>query len=82
MHELGIANSVIEAVQAEAAARAGSVPVKVGVRIGEFAGVDPDALAFGFEALTAGTELRNLKLEIERAAGEELDLVYVELEES
>jgi len=81
MHEVGIAHSVIEAVQAEAAARVGSVPVKVMVRVGAFAGVDPDALAFGFEALTAGTEWGNLKLEIERAAGDELDLIYVELEE-
>jgi len=81
MHELGIANSVIEAVQAETAARPGAVALKVGVRVGELSGVQPDALAFGFEALTAGTELWNLKLVIERAGGEDLDLIYVELEE-
>ena len=82
MHELGIANSVIEAVRGETAARPGMMALKVGVRVGELSGVEPDALAFGFEALTAGTDLRNLKLEIERADGEELDLIYVELEEA
>ena len=81
MHELGIANSVLEAVQAETARRPGAVAVKVGVRVGRLAGVDPDALAFGFEALTAGTEWRDLKLAIEDASGDELDLMYVELEE-
>ena len=65
MHEVGIANSVLEAVQAEAARRPGAVVRKVGVTVGELAGVDPDALAFSFEALTSGTEWRHLVLEIE-----------------
>ena len=64
MHELGIAQSVLEVVQAEAAKR-NSKPVKVGLRIGELSAIDPDALRFSFEALTAETELRNLELEIE-----------------
>ena len=64
MHELGIAQSVLEAVQAEAAKRH-SNPVKVGLRIGELSAIDPDALRFSFEALTCGTELQGLELEIE-----------------
>jgi len=114
MHEVAIANSVLEAVQAAASLRPGAVPVKVGVRVGELAGIDPDALAFGFEALTAGTRWQSLTLEIEtrprehRCAvcgatfrvvdytfvcpacgglgtecigGDELELVYLEMEE-
>jgi hydrogenase nickel incorporation protein HypA/HybF len=65
MHELGIANSVLEAVKTEAAQHPGSMPVKVGLRIGELAGVDPDALAFSFQALTSGTPWERLALEIE-----------------
>ena len=65
MHELGIANSVIEAVQAEAARHPGAVVRKVAVTVGELSGVNPDALAFGFEALTAGTEWQHLVLEIQ-----------------
>jgi len=65
MHELGIANSVLDAVRAEAGRHPGAVPVKVGLRIGELAGVDPGALTFGFQAITAGTPWENLALEIE-----------------
>jgi hydrogenase nickel incorporation protein HypA/HybF len=64
MHELGIAQSVLEAVQAEAAKRS-SKPVKVGLRIGELSAIDPEALRFSFEALTCGTDLQGLQLEIE-----------------
>ena len=64
MHELGIAQSVLEAVQAEAAKR-NTKPVKVGLRVGELSAIDPDALRFSFEALTCETELQGLQLEIE-----------------
>ncbi|MBS1853827.1 MAG: hydrogenase maturation nickel metallochaperone HypA [Acidobacteria bacterium] len=65
MHELSIADSVLEAVRAEAGRHPGAVPVKIGLRIGELAGVDPDALTFGFQALTAGTPWNGLAIEIE-----------------
>ena len=65
MHELGIAQSVLDAVQAEAAKREGARPVKVGLRIGELSAIDPDALRFSFEALTRETDLEGLQLEIE-----------------
>ena len=64
MHELGIAQSVLDAVQAEAATR-NSKPVKVGLRIGELSAIDPDALRFSFEALAAETDLQGLTLDIE-----------------
>lgn len=65
MHELGIANSVLEAAQAEARRHPGARPIKVGVRVGELAGVDADALAFSFEALTRGTEWERVALDVE-----------------
>jgi hydrogenase nickel incorporation protein HypA/HybF len=65
MHELGIANAVIEAVKAEAAKRPESHPTKVGVRIGELSGVDEGALRFSFDAIIRGTELDGLQLQIE-----------------
>jgi hydrogenase nickel incorporation protein HypA/HybF len=115
MHELGIANSVLEAVQAETARHPGAVALKVGIRVGDLSGIDPDSLAFGFEAITAGTEWQNLKLEIETkrrehrckdcgitfrvvdydficpgcgglrsecVGGDELEILYLEMEES
>ena len=65
MHEMGIANSVLEAVRVEAARHQGSYPRRVGVRIGELAAVDPSALEFCFDALTRETDLESLQLEIE-----------------
>src|SRR5690348_5909902 len=65
MHELGIAQSVLETVQAECGKRKGATPVKIGLRIGELSAIDPDALRFSFEALTRETELDGLELEIE-----------------
>ena len=64
MHEMGIANSVLDAVRAETARFPGGHVFKVGVRIGELAGVNPDALSFCFEVLVRGTELEPLELEI------------------
>ncbi len=65
MHELGIATAILETVRAEAERRPGTRVLKVGVRVGELAGVDADALSFSFESLVAGTDLAPLKLEIE-----------------
>jgi len=68
MHEIGIANSVLDAVRAERRRFPARHIYKVGVRIGELAGVDPDAMSFCFEALVRGTELEPLALEIEFCA--------------
>ena len=68
MHELGIASSILEGVDAEVRRRPGVRPLKVGVRVGELAGLDPDALRFAFEALTIDTPLAGLQLDIEYRA--------------
>jgi len=65
MHEMGIANSVLEAVRTEMGLHPGTYPCKVGVRIGEIAAIDQDALRFCFEAITRETDLESLELVIE-----------------
>jgi hydrogenase nickel incorporation protein HypA/HybF len=65
MHEIGIAESVLDAVRAEAQRLAGSHVYKVAVRVGEWSGVSPDSLSFCFESLVKGTEMEPLTLEIE-----------------
>jgi len=65
MHEVAIANEVIEAVQAEAGRRPGVRLSRIGIRLGELAGVSPDALSFCFEVLTGGTTLAGVILDIE-----------------
>ena len=115
MHELSIANSILEAARAEAARRPGARLLKVGVRVGELSGVEPDALSFSFEALVRGSDLEPLVLEIETCprrqrctvcgrifrvvdfnldcpdcgalesrciSGDELEMVYLEVEEA
>jgi hydrogenase nickel incorporation protein HypA/HybF len=115
MHELSIANSILDAVRKERERLNGARITKVGVRVGELAGVDPEALSFGFEVLVNDTELAPLALEIELTSrrhecpkckrvftvveyrvdcpacgstetrcigGDELELAYLEVEES
>jgi len=65
MHEMGIANSVLEAVRTETRRYPGSYPCKVGVRVGEMAAIDQDALRFCFEAIIQETDLASLELAIE-----------------
>ncbi len=115
MHELSIAQSIIDRVGREMQRHPGARASAVGVKVGEVSGVDRDALAFGFEMLVKDTEWQRLKLEIEYCArrhrcpecarefavkdfttacpgcgnaatvlvsGEELDIGYIEVEDS
>ena len=65
MHELGIASSILESVQSAARRNPGAHITKVGVKIGELAGVDIDALQFGFECMVKDTEWEQLVLDVE-----------------
>jgi len=81
MHEMGIANSVLEAVRVEVTRRPGARATKVGLRLGEWAGVDAESLRFCLEVLVKDTELEPLALDIDfRPRGSELDIAYLELE--
>ena len=66
MHELGIASSILDTVEAEAKKRPGAQFKEIGLRIGEVAGVDVDALTFGWEAITKDTKWEQVKLTIEQ----------------
>ncbi|MGQ0719993.1 MAG: hydrogenase maturation nickel metallochaperone HypA/HybF [Candidatus Eiseniibacteriota bacterium] len=65
MHELAIAESILDSVRMTGRRSAGR-PTGVGVRVGEVSGVAEPALRFAFDALVKGTELEDLFLEIER----------------
>ena len=80
MHEVTVAAGILDAVRAEIAAQKPARAIKVGVRIGEMAGIDPESLAFCFEALVKGTDVEPLQLEIERGSTDELEFCYLELE--
>ena len=82
MHELSIAQEVLDRVAREMRRHPGARPRAVGVKVGEISGVDRDALAFGFEALVKDSEWQPLALEIEycprrhrcRACGREFNV--------
>lgn len=87
MHEMGIAASVLEAVGKELERYPGRRAVKVGLRIGEFAGVDTESLRFCFEVISKSSNLAPIELDAQWCkagngrTGEELDLSYLELED-
>jgi len=62
MHELSIAQAIVDIAQRHAAGRRVH---RVGVRVGHLRQVVPDALQFAFELLVAGTELDGAELDIE-----------------
>lgn len=65
MHELSIADAILDTVRSEAGRRPGAHVAKVCVRVGALSGVVPEALSFGFECLVKGTDLEPLTLVIE-----------------
>jgi hydrogenase nickel incorporation protein HypA/HybF len=65
VHELAIANSILEAVRIELTRHPGRYATRVGVRIGELTAVDQESLRFCFEAIILETDFDCLKLEIE-----------------
>lgn len=65
MHEMGIASSILEAVATEVQRHPGTRAVRVGVRIGALAAIDPEALRFCFDAIVQDTDQSDLLLEIE-----------------
>jgi hydrogenase nickel incorporation protein HypA/HybF len=65
LHEIGIASSILQTVDAEARRRPASQIMAVGLRIGELSNVDKDALTFAFDALTRNSPWETLKFEIE-----------------
>jgi hydrogenase nickel incorporation protein HypA/HybF len=65
VHELSIAESLIEQVEAAVRADGAARVTVVRLRIGALAAVDADALRFGFDVAAAGTLLEGAALEID-----------------
>ena len=65
MHELGIAQSIVDSVRQEAERHGGGRVSRIGLRIGELSGVNADALRFSFQVTVQDTELTRAELDIE-----------------
>ena len=68
MHELSIAENLIEAAEYAARAAGASAVVRIRLQLGEWAGVDAQALRFGFDVLAQETLLDGACFEIEEIA--------------
>ncbi len=62
MHEMSIAQSLIEIIQEEMARHHARVLRSVRLHVGEMSAVVPDSLSFCFEVITAGTQLEGARL--------------------
>lgn len=69
MHEMAIAESMVEIVESQARAAGAAKVLVVRVDIGALSHVEPEALAFCFEAVTAGGLAAGARLDIERSPG-------------
>jgi hydrogenase nickel incorporation protein HypA/HybF len=65
MHELSVAQSIVEIIQQHVPQSEWQRVAAVRCKIGASAGVVPDSLMFSFQALTAESFLNHAKLEIE-----------------
>jgi hydrogenase nickel incorporation protein HypA/HybF len=65
MHELAIAQSLLEIVEHEARPYEGARVKRIFLRIGKLSAVVPDALRFAFDAITHGGMVEGAALEIE-----------------
>jgi len=66
MHELSIAQNILEIVQEYVSAEHSAEVQAVKVRVGELSGVVAESLEFCFSAMVGGTALKNAVLKIER----------------
>ncbi len=64
MHEMSIVSSVLDAAREEQRRHPASRVTKIGLRIGEWSGVDRDSIRFCFDALVS-SEIHPPELEIE-----------------
>lgn len=64
MHELSIAQDILEIIRQNVPSEEIDQIELVSIKIGEFAGVVADSLQFSFMAITSGTELDQVKLDI------------------
>ena len=62
MHEMSIAQSLIEVIKEEMQKHDAKALRSVRLNIGEMTAVVPDALSFCFEVATTGTELEGVRL--------------------
>ena len=80
MHELSIAVQIIEIAEDELVRHGGDRVRSIHLQLGALSGVAKEALQFSFGIACEGTTAEGASLVIEDAAGQELDVVRMEIE--
>jgi hydrogenase nickel incorporation protein HypA/HybF len=70
MHELAIAQNIVEIIQQSVPKTQVSAVKVVNMKVGKLAGVVPDSLEFCFTAIVSDTELQGARLHIEQVSTE------------
>ncbi len=70
MHEMSLAEGIVDIIEEEALRRGFARVLQVRVAVGELGGVEPDALQFCFDAVCRGTLAEGARLCIERVGGQ------------
>ena len=65
MHEMMVAESLLEAISAEAEKQNNAKPVNARISCGTLNAINDEVLCFAFEAIIKGTLCEGMKLEIE-----------------
>ena len=66
MHEMSLCESVLRIIESEAPVQGFSRVTRVCLEIGHLAGVEVEAMRFGFDVVTAGSLAAGARLDIER----------------
>ncbi|KAA0684182.1 hydrogenase maturation nickel metallochaperone HypA [Roseomonas genomospecies 6] len=70
MHELALSQGIIDVIRDQAAAQGFTRVKTVRLVIGALSHVEPEAIAFGFDAVSRGTIAEGAVLDIERPPGQ------------
>ncbi len=66
MHELSVADSIVDIIKQNVGKEQLSRVRSVFLKVGTFSGIVPDSLEFAYQAITASTDLEHSALVIER----------------
>jgi hydrogenase nickel incorporation protein HypA/HybF len=79
VHELSIAESLVDVLAEEAARHGAGKILSVRIRVGRLSGIVGDALCFSFDVAAQGTVAEGAQLVIEDAEGREMEVVAMEI---
>jgi hydrogenase nickel incorporation protein HypA/HybF len=82
MHEVGIAQSLMELAAKQIADQPAPRVLGVGLLIGPFSAVDSESLRFAWDVITRETIFEGSRLDIQTGSFDELDLKWLEVDDA